>query len=98
MVPFSHGRGEGGNSSKEARSIVTTGPPGLGLSRAVLPALLFLPPLPPDRLRLLDRGMGRGQSGDGDAEGAAADVVQADLVAELDGLGVAAVLAADAAL
>src|SRR5688572_31014000 len=39
-----------------------------------------------------------GQSGDGDAEGGAADVVEADRVAELDRLRVAAVFAADAAL
>ncbi len=45
-----------------------------------------------------DRGVSGGQPGDGDAEGAATDVVETDFVAEVDALGVAAVLAADAAL
>jgi hypothetical protein len=44
------------------------------------------------------RRLGRGQAGDGHAERAAAYVVEADFVAELDGVGVAAVLSADADL
>src|SRR3954471_7534220 len=49
-------------------------------------------------IRFLDRRVRCGQSRDRDAEGRAAHVVQADVVAELDGFRVAAVLAADAAL
>ena len=48
--------------------------------------------------RLLDRGLRRGEAGDGQAEGRAAHVVHPGPVAELDGLRVAAVLAADAHL
>ena len=47
-------------------------------------------------LRVLDRSLCGGQAGDGHAEGGAGHVVQAHLVAELHGGGVAAVLAADA--
>ena len=43
---------------------------------------------------LLDRGLGGGEAGDGDAVGRAAHVVQAELVAELHAVGIAAVLAA----
>jgi Tol biopolymer transport system component len=43
-------------------------------------------------------GLGRGEAGDGHAEGRAADVVEADLVAEVHRRRVAAVLAADAEL
>ena len=46
----------------------------------------------------LKRRLGRGQPGDRHAEGRAAHVVEADLVAELDRRRVAAVFAADAAL
>src|SRR5688500_1962642 len=60
--------------------------------------LLRLPVARRAALAFLDRGMRGGQSGDGDAEGGAADVVEADRVAELDRLRVAAVFAADAAL
>lgn len=49
-------------------------------------------------LLVLDRGLGGGEAGDGDAEGAAGDVGQADLVAECDGRRIAALLAADAEL
>ena len=45
---------------------------------------------------VLDGSLSGGQTGDGHTEGRAADVVQADVVAELDRRGVAAVLAADA--
>ena len=44
---------------------------------------------------VLDCSLGSRQAGDGHTEGAAGHIVQADLVAELDGHGVAAVLAAD---
>src|SRR5579883_171366 len=44
------------------------------------------------------RGLCGGQAGDGDAEGRAAYIVEADLVAELDALGIAAMFAADAEL
>src|SRR5581483_12149496 len=50
---------------------------------------------------LLHRGQRRlrsGQARDGHAEGRAAYVVEADLVAELDALGIATVFAADAKL
>ena len=47
---------------------------------------------------LLDRRLRRGEPGDRDAERGAGDVVQAGAVAELDALGIAAVLAADADL
>ena len=46
--------------------------------------------------RILDSGLGGSQTGDGHAEGRAADIVQANLVAELDTAGVAAMFAADA--
>src|SRR5699024_3939160 len=46
--------------------------------------------------RIFERSLRGGQTGDGHTEGRAADVVQADVVAELDRRGVAAVLAADA--
>ena len=46
-------------------------------------------------LHILDRCLRGGEAGDGNAERGAGDVVEADLVAELDGGGVAAVLAAD---
>jgi len=45
---------------------------------------------------VLDRSLSGGQTCDGHTEGRAADVVQADVVAELHARGVAAVLAADA--
>ena len=45
---------------------------------------------------VLDCSLSSSQTCNGNAEGAAGDVVQADLVAELNGDGVAAVLAADA--
>ena len=45
-------------------------------------------------LHVLDRSLRGGEAGDGDTERAAGDIVQADLVAELDGRGIAAVLAA----
>ncbi len=45
-----------------------------------------------------ERGLGGGQTCDGHAERRAADVVQAHLVAELDGRGIATVFAADADL
>ena len=44
------------------------------------------------------RLLGGGEFRDGDAEGAAADVVEAELVAEHDGAGFSAVFAADAEL
>ena len=47
-------------------------------------------------LHFLDGSLCGSEAGDGHAERAAGDIVQADLVAELDGHGVAAVLAADA--
>ena len=47
-------------------------------------------------LHFLYRSLRGSEAGDGHAERAAGDIVQADLVAELDGHGVAAVLAADA--
>ena len=47
-------------------------------------------------LHFLDGSLCGGEAGDGHAERAAGDIVQADLVAELDGRGIAAVLAADA--
>ena len=43
-------------------------------------------------LHVLDRSLSGGEAGDGDTERAAGDIVQADLVAELDGRGIAAVL------
>src|SRR5207244_10240135 len=47
--------------------------------------------------RLFSQGcLGSGEASDGDAERAAAYVVQTDFVAELDGVGITAVLAADA--
>ena len=46
----------------------------------------------------LNGGLRGAQAGDGHPEGAAGDVVQADFVAEFDGGGIAAVLAADAAM
>src|SRR5438045_1899068 len=49
-------------------------------------------------LRLAERRLGRRQPGDRHAEGRAAHVVHADLVAEMHAVGVAAVLAADADL
>ena len=49
-------------------------------------------------LALLDGGLGGGQAGDWDSAWGAAYVVQADFVAEVDGLGIAAVFAADADL
>src|SRR5204863_303052 len=59
-----------------------------------------LPALFPGPLVLLlaDDGLCRGEAGDGDSERGAADVVEADPVAELDRPRVAAVLPADAAL
>ena len=45
---------------------------------------------------VLDCSLCGSQAGDGHTEGAAGHIIQADLVAELDGHGVAAVLAADA--
>ena len=45
---------------------------------------------------VLDSSLRGGEAGDGDTERAAGDIVQADLVAELDGRGIAAVLTADA--
>src|SRR6185437_14483204 len=50
------------------------------------------------RDRSADRGLRRGKAGDRHAIGRAGDVVEADLVAEGDGSGIAAVLAADADL
>src|SRR5436309_2761147 len=50
------------------------------------------------RNRLAERGLRRGETGDRHAVGRAGDVVEADLVAEGDGGGIAAVLAADADL
>ena len=46
--------------------------------------------------RVLDCGLSGGEAGDGNTVGRAADVVQANVVAELDTAGIAAVLAADA--
>jgi hypothetical protein len=48
--------------------------------------------------RSLDRGLGGGEAGDGHAVGRAGHVVQAELVAELHRVRIAAVLAADAEL
>ena len=45
-----------------------------------------------------NRGLGGGQSRDGDSARAAAHVVQPDFVAEVDGLRIAAVFATDADL
>ena len=61
-------------------------------------------PLSPGRLGVLlgvgavpgQDGLGGGQAGDGDPEGRAAHVVEPGVVEEVDGLGVAAVLAAHA--
>ena len=47
---------------------------------------------------VLDGSLSGSQAGDGHAEGGAGDIVQAHIVAELHGGGVAAVLAADAQL
>ena len=44
---------------------------------------------------ILDGSLSSSQTSNGNAEGRAGNVVQADLVAELDGHGVAAVLTAD---
>ena len=52
--------------------------------------------MPLRELHLLDRGLCCCKASDRNAERAAGHVVQTDLVAELDGAGVAAVLAADA--
>src|SRR5690606_19576837 len=49
-------------------------------------------------LGFLDRGLGGGEAGDRHAVGRAGHVGEADLVAELHGVRVAAVLAADAEL
>ena len=49
-------------------------------------------------LHFLYRSLRGSEAGDGHAERAAGDIVQADLMAELDGGGVAAMLAADAEL
>ena len=46
----------------------------------------------------LDGSLSGSQAGDGHTEGAAGHVVQADLVAELNGNGVTAVLTADTAV
>ena len=46
-------------------------------------------------LHVLDRGLCSCKAGDGNAERAAGDVVEADSVAELNRAGIAAVLAAD---
>jgi hypothetical protein len=61
--------------------------------RAEVPALRFL-----RRAPFLEGGLRGGEAGDGDAEGRAAHVVQADAVAELHAVGIAAVFAADAGL
>ena len=45
-----------------------------------------------------DGSLRSSEAGDGDTERAAGDVVQADIMAELDGGGIAAVLAADTEL
>ena len=50
------------------------------------------------KLHILDSGLCSSQTCDGNAEGAAGDVVKTGLVAELNGAGVAAVLAADTQL
>src|SRR4051794_13363855 len=50
------------------------------------------------RDRLAERGLRGGEAGDRDAVGRAGDVVEADRMAEGDGGGIAAVLAADADL
>src|SRR3954470_8976393 len=50
------------------------------------------------RHRLAERGLRGGEAGDRDAVGRAGDVVEADRMAEGDGGGIAAVLAADADL
>src|SRR5690242_4046772 len=50
------------------------------------------------RHRLADRGLRRGETGDRHAIGRARDIVEADLVAERDGGGIAAMLAADSNL
>src|SRR5262245_41878047 len=46
----------------------------------------------------LERGLRRGEARDGDAEGRARDVIEADLAEEVDARRIAAVLAADAEL
>ena len=46
--------------------------------------------------RVLDCGLSGGEAGDGNTVGRAADVVQANVVAELNTAGIAAVLTADA--
>src|SRR5207249_7166333 len=77
----------------------------LGATYPVLPQ----PPKPPqsalDRCSraiyhplLLERCLGRGETGDGHAERRAGDVVHAHVVAELDRRGLAAVLPTDADL
>ena len=48
------------------------------------------------RSRIFNRSLRSGEAGNGHTEGRAADVVQADVVAELNTRGVAAVLTADA--
>ena len=47
---------------------------------------------------ILDGSLGGSQTGDGHPEGRAGDVVQTDLVAELNGSRIAAVLTADTAV
>src|SRR3954463_13496671 len=47
---------------------------------------------------VLNRSVRCREARDGDAEGGAAHVIESHVVAELDGLGIAAVFAADAAL
>src|SRR5690349_24106726 len=49
-------------------------------------------------LRRAQLGLSGGEAGNGDAEGRATDVVKSDFVAELEAVGVAAVLTADADL
>src|SRR6266545_1547133 len=57
------------------------------------------PPAPPHQLLLFaESRMSRGQTSDGHPEGGAGNIVKTDLVAEDDGGGVAAMLAADAEL
>ena len=46
---------------------------------------------------LFDSGLGCGETGDGDTEGRAADVVEADVMTELNRVRIATMFAADTA-
>src|SRR5258708_6136826 len=70
--------------------------------RSPTPMILWARPRAPLRRRIRalvrERRLGRGEPGDRHPIGRAGDIVEADLVAEADGGGIAAVLAADAEL